>query len=130
MKNVTIKELVKRDLQLKDWLNKILHICANCHCDYSRETLRILEENVKTTFNNLLLKKYDNQRLSVEFLQLIINRDCFMLQSFKLMNSLKPTPPTCINCTNREVITDHVEELLLYDVIRHGLQIYKWKKIQ
>ncbi len=118
---ITIKDIKNRDFVLTNMLKEIKK-CIDINCSHCISTLTINIEYVEFTLNNLLISGF--KRLSAENKQLIINRNSFILQSFKENSRLKPTPTTCDNCEVREVLIDDIERILLSDIIALNFQKY------
>lgn len=121
----TIKGIKNRNLVLLNMFEEIKrNTDTNCSCCRSRlEFCR----KVEILLHNLLISEFKG--LSAENKQLIINRNSFILQSFKEYNRWNPTPtsPTCCNCAGREILINVFERLLLSDII--ALNFQKNKKI-
>lgn len=100
----------------------------NIRCNVCESNLKIMID-AEIKFTNLLISKFN--KLSLEIITLIINRNCFTLQllSKETNNRLKPAQLTCINCCFWQRRIDILKQSFINDVIVLSLQKYNWKQI-
>ncbi len=127
-KPLSLKLIKKRDLIVINLLKEIKNKINSSCCDVCESNLQIIID-AENTFTNLLVFKFN--KLSLENITLIINRNCFTLQllSKETNNRWKPAQLTCINCCCWERIIDNLKQSFINDVIVLSLQKHNWKQI-